>query len=231
MTAVGSDAPAPLLTERLLLRPLTADDAGALLASAPTPPPRGTCRTVRSHRSRTAPGSSRRCPPRSSTAEWFHFGWAFELRTTGEVVGDGRTWNTEEPPAPGRIPAESASLGYVLHPEHHGLGLAGKRPAPWSSGFSPPAAARPFSRGVYEAQSSLRAGCWRAWASAHGPDACPAERESMPTPGPQRGACPAQGLGSPHSPACSPLPGHRTCPAHAPGTGHNALMPTPGRQE
>ncbi len=31
MAADGSDAPAPLLTERLLLRPLTADDAGALL--------------------------------------------------------------------------------------------------------------------------------------------------------------------------------------------------------
>lgn len=31
MTAVGGDARAPLLTERLLLRPLRVDDAGALV--------------------------------------------------------------------------------------------------------------------------------------------------------------------------------------------------------
>ncbi|BCW69499.1 hypothetical protein NicSoilB8_05430 [Arthrobacter sp. NicSoilB8] len=103
------------------MRPLTADDAGALLR-------------FRAHLSATRYLSHGPLTPEqndarlrqvlsaaeSSTAVWFHFGWAFELRSTGEVIGDGRTWNTEEPPVPGRIPAESACLDYILHPEHHG---------------------------------------------------------------------------------------------------------------
>ncbi|WP_263422140.1 GNAT family N-acetyltransferase [Arthrobacter sp. NicSoilB4] len=59
----------------------------------------------------------------ASGVDWFNFGWAIELRETGEVIGDGRTWNSEEPPAPGKIPADCGSLGYVLHPDHHGRGL------------------------------------------------------------------------------------------------------------
>ena len=124
MAATGSDTPAPLLTERLLLRPLTADDAGALLRFRAHP----AATRYLSHGPLTRAQNRARLEQAltaaaASTAEWFHFGWAIELRATGEVVGDGRTWNTQEPPAPGRIPAEAASLGYVLHPDHHGLGL------------------------------------------------------------------------------------------------------------
>ncbi|RKR18798.1 GNAT family N-acetyltransferase [Arthrobacter oryzae] len=124
MTAVGGDSRAPLLTERLLLRPLRADDAGALLRFRAHP----SATRYLSHGPLTPEQNRARLrqtltAAESSTAEWFHFGWAFELRATGDVIGDGRTWNTEAPPAPGRIPAESASLGYVLHPEHQGLGL------------------------------------------------------------------------------------------------------------
>ncbi|MGY3318604.1 GNAT family N-acetyltransferase [Arthrobacter sp. TE12232] len=124
MTVSGSDTPAPLLTGRLLLRPLTADDAGALLRFRGDP----AATRYLSHGPLTPEQNSARIQQalsaaESSTAEWFYFGWAFELRATGDVVGDGRTWNTAEPPAPGRIPSWSASLGYVLHPEHHGLGL------------------------------------------------------------------------------------------------------------
>ncbi|MGO4804309.1 GNAT family N-acetyltransferase [Arthrobacter sp. 2MCAF15] len=104
--------------------PLTADDAGALLQF------RGHAQATRylSHGPLTPEQNSARLQQAlsvaaASTAEWFHFGWAIRLRATGAVVGDGRTWNTQEPPAPGRIPVEAASLGYVLHPDHHGLGL------------------------------------------------------------------------------------------------------------
>lgn len=124
MAADGSDVRAPLLTERLLLRPLTADDAGALLRFRAHP----AATRYLSHGPLTPAQNRARLEQAlsaaaASTAEWFYFGWAIELRATGEVIGDARTWNTAEPPAPGRLPAESASLGYVLHPDHHGLGL------------------------------------------------------------------------------------------------------------
>ncbi|SFT78223.1 GNAT family N-acetyltransferase [Arthrobacter sp. ov118] len=124
MTAAAGVTPAPFLTERLLLRPLRNDDAGALLRFRAHP----SATRYLSHGPLTPEQNSARLQQalfaaESSTAEWFHFGWAIELQATGEIVGDGRTWNTEEPPAPGRIPAGCASLGYVLHPDHHGLGL------------------------------------------------------------------------------------------------------------
>ena len=124
MAVTGGGTPAPLVTERLLLRLLTADDAGALFRFRSHP----VATRYLSHGPLTPEQNSARLQQalsaaESSTPEWFHFGWAIELRTTGDVIGDARTWNTQEPPAAGRIPAESASLGYVLHPEHHGLGL------------------------------------------------------------------------------------------------------------
>lgn len=122
--APAGGPPAPISTERLILRPLTADDDGAVLRF------RGDPDAVRylSHEALGAEENSARlrtalAAAAASTAEWFNFGWAIELRASGEVIGDGRTWNSAAPPAPGRIPAHAASLGYILHPDHHGLGL------------------------------------------------------------------------------------------------------------
>lgn len=122
--APDGGAPAPIGTERLILRPLTADDDGAVLRF------RGNPDAVRylSHEALSPDANSARsrnvqAAAAASTAEWFSFAWAIQLRASGEVIGDGRTWNSEAPPLPGRIPAHAASLGYILHPDHHGLGL------------------------------------------------------------------------------------------------------------
>lgn len=116
--------PAPIRTERLVLRPLTAEDAAAILrfrgdplttqylSHGPLSPEENFVRLVQLVDA-----------AESSSVDWFNFGWAIELRETGEVIGDGRTWNSAEPPASGRIPADCGSLGYVLHPDHHGRGL------------------------------------------------------------------------------------------------------------
>jgi ribosomal-protein-alanine N-acetyltransferase len=113
----------PILTARLELRPLRYDDAGALLSF------RGHPEAVRylSHEALT-PEKTRRLltdlmsRADDSTPGWFHVGWAVVLRSTGAVIGDGRTWNTPEPPLPGSIPAHQASIGYLLHPDYHGMG-------------------------------------------------------------------------------------------------------------
>ncbi|MDI3210573.1 GNAT family N-acetyltransferase [Arthrobacter sp. AL12] len=116
--------PAPIRTERLVLRPLAIEDAAAVLrfrgdpiatqylSHGPLSPDENTARL---RQLVEAAGSS--------GLDWFNFGWAIELRETGEVIGDGRTWNSAEPPAPGNIPADCGSLGYILHPGHHGRGL------------------------------------------------------------------------------------------------------------
>lgn len=116
--------PAPIHTERLVLRPVAVEDAAAVLAfrgdpgatqylsHGPLNPAENVARLVRLVEA-----------AESSGADWFNFGWAIELRGTGEVVGEGRTWNSAEPPAPGGIPADCSSLGYVLHLDQHGRGL------------------------------------------------------------------------------------------------------------
>ncbi len=116
--------PAPISTERLLLRPLTNDDAEAVLRFRGHP----AATRYLSHEP-LGPEENRGrvrqlvADAETSCADWFNFGWAIELRATGEVIGDGRTWNTAAPPAPGRLPAGWASLGYLLHPDQHGQGL------------------------------------------------------------------------------------------------------------
>lgn len=116
--------PGPISTARLLLRPLTIDDVAAVLP-------------FRSHPEATryiaheplGPGENRdrilqlTAAAAASSADWFNIGWAIELRSTGEVVGESRTWTTVEPPAPGRLPAGWAGLGYILHPDEQGRGL------------------------------------------------------------------------------------------------------------
>ncbi len=110
----------PILTDRLELRPLTSLDTAALQTF------RGHPDAVRylSHGALTAEQTGQllaglQARAEQSTAEWFHFGWAIVLRSAGTVIGDGRTWNTAEPPMPGSLPVRFASLGYLLHPDHH----------------------------------------------------------------------------------------------------------------
>jgi RimJ/RimL family protein N-acetyltransferase len=117
------EAPPTIVTERLELRLLTPADAAALHGF------RGHPDAVRylSHQALTAGQTDLLLADllsraERSTAEWFHYGWAVVHRASGAVIGDGRTWNTAEPPLPGGIPARFASLGYLLHPDHHGEG-------------------------------------------------------------------------------------------------------------
>nr|MDQ5863088.1 GNAT family N-acetyltransferase [Actinomycetota bacterium] len=88
---------APLTTERLTLRLLSRSDAAAL------------------HRFRGDPGATRFLSHRPLTAE--------ANTESGEIIGDGRTWNSSALPVagvlpPGSLPVDQASLGYVLHPDH-----------------------------------------------------------------------------------------------------------------
>lgn len=151
MTALPG-APGPLRTERLTLRPLTADDGPALLRFRGDPDAtRYLSHTALSPAENTARLRTALAAAEASTAQWFNIGWAIELRASGEVIGDGRTWNTADPrlPAPGRIPADAASLGYILHPEHHGLGL-GREAAAALVGWLFARGSRTVFAGVYE---------------------------------------------------------------------------------
>ncbi|WP_457965517.1 GNAT family N-acetyltransferase [Arthrobacter sp. D1-29] len=119
---------APIETERLTLRLLTPADAAAVHSF------RGDEAVTRflSHGPLTAEENRVRLEEvveraAVSTHEWFHYGWAITLRETGQLIGDGRTWNSAGSPArgtltPGRLPSHQASLGYVLHPHYQGRG-------------------------------------------------------------------------------------------------------------
>ncbi|MDQ0680179.1 ribosomal-protein-alanine N-acetyltransferase [Arthrobacter pascens] len=120
---------APISTDRLTLRLLTGSDAAALHRF------RGDKEATRflSHPALTVEENGRRLEERlaqaeASTSEWFNYGWAIILQESGEIIGDGRTWNSSASPisgvmAPGNLPVHQASLGYVLHPDHHGCGF------------------------------------------------------------------------------------------------------------
>jgi ribosomal-protein-alanine N-acetyltransferase len=119
---------APISTGRLTLRLLTGPDAAALHRF------RGNKEATRflSHPALTVEENRRRLEEQlaqaeASTSEWFNYGWAIVLTESGETIGDGRTWNSSALPVagvlpPGGLPADQASLGYVLHPDHHGRG-------------------------------------------------------------------------------------------------------------
>ena len=112
-----------IVTERLELRLVAEADAAALRGFRGHP---GAVRYL-SHHPLTAGQTDRLLAEllvraERSTADWFHYAWAVVLRSTGTVIGDARTWNTAEPPLPGGIPADFASLGYLIHPDHHGKG-------------------------------------------------------------------------------------------------------------
>ena len=119
---------APLSTDRLTLRLLTGSDAAALHRF------RGDQEATRflSHPALTAEENRRRleehlAQAEASTSEWFNYEWAIILQESGEIIGDGQTWNSSASPIsgvmpPGNRPVHQASLGYVLHPDHHGRG-------------------------------------------------------------------------------------------------------------
>ena len=118
----------PLVTERLTLRPVDIRDAAAIhrfrgdpastryLSHGPL--------TVDANRERLEEVVALRA---ASTSQWFNYGWAITLRSSGEVVGDARTWNSTVLDAsgvlsPGKHPFQHAALGYILHPDHHHRG-------------------------------------------------------------------------------------------------------------
>lgn len=119
---------APISTDRLTLRLLTGSDATALHRF------RGNKEATRflSHAALTVEENRQRLEDRlaqaeASTEEWFNYGWAIILQESGEIIGDGRTWNSSASPIsgvmpPGNLPVRHASLGYILHPDHHGRG-------------------------------------------------------------------------------------------------------------
>ena len=119
---------APISTDRLTLRLLTRTDAEAVHRFRGDPvATRFLC-----HDALTPEESLLRLEETleraaASTRDWFHYGWAIVLPETGEVIGDGRTWNSSGPTVsgalpPGVLPSHQASLGYILHPDHQGQG-------------------------------------------------------------------------------------------------------------
>lgn len=149
--------PAPLHTERLVLRPLAAADDGAVLTF------RGDPEAVRylSHAALTPAENTARvrkivAATDASTTEWFNVGWVIQLRATGDIIGDGRTWNSETPPLPGRIPSHTASLGYILHRDHHGQGLGREAAAALVQWLFASRGSRTVFAGVYEPNQPSR---------------------------------------------------------------------------
>lgn len=118
----------PLVTERLVLRLVEASDADAIHRYRGNP----AITRYLSHGPLTGMENSDRLTEvlalrAASTSKWFNYGWAITLRTSGEFIGDARTWNTAALGAdgllsPGRHPAHHAALGYVLHPDHQHRG-------------------------------------------------------------------------------------------------------------
>ncbi|OFI38497.1 hypothetical protein BIU82_04020 [Arthrobacter sp. SW1] len=86
----------------------------------------------------------------ASTPEHFNLSWAITLRDSGALIGNIRAWNTSEPPAPGPLASGCASLGYVLHPDHHGLGYGREAAAAMVEWLFTERNARTVFAGVYE---------------------------------------------------------------------------------
>jgi len=146
-----------LVTERLELRPLTEADADALRGL------RGNPDAVRflSHQPLSAGKTDQLLADlltraERSTAACFHVGWAVVLRSSGAMIGDGRTWNTAEPPLPGSLPDRYASLGYLLHPDHHGNGYGTETAAALVRWLFTERGIDTIYAGVYEANTPSR---------------------------------------------------------------------------
>lgn len=121
--------PASIETPRLTLRLLTAEDAAAVHRY------RGQPDVTRflSHGVLTEEQTVERIRhsvelARVSTAEWFMVPWALVNNVTGQLIGDARTWNSNEMSGdghirPGTVAKDHALMGYVLDPDQHGKGL------------------------------------------------------------------------------------------------------------
>ncbi|UVJ40100.1 GNAT family N-acetyltransferase [Arthrobacter sp. CJ23] len=147
----------PVLTERLELRLLKADDADAVLRF------RGRQDATRylSHEALGAEENTKRLAEQliraaSSTVGWYHLGWAIVLRANGEVIGDARTWNTAEPPLAGKLPSDHPSLGYILHPDHQGLGYGREAAEALVAWLAHERGANTIFAGVYEPNTASR---------------------------------------------------------------------------
>jgi RimJ/RimL family protein N-acetyltransferase len=107
----------PILTERLVLRPFTPDDLGALLAMF------GDANVTRylehGPLSREAVGEllARITPMTGIDADRNELRLAVELKASGQVIGDISLWRTSTKHNQGEI-------GFVLDPEHQGHGYA-----------------------------------------------------------------------------------------------------------
>lgn len=147
----------PIRTERLELRLLTESDASAIHAF------RGHREATRyiSHGALSVEENKARLDEQlaqaaTSTAEWFNFGWAITLQANGQLVGDARTWNSARPPTPGKIPADHASLGYILHPDHHGRGYGREAASALVQWLFMERGTRTIFAGVYEPNLASR---------------------------------------------------------------------------
>lgn len=117
-------------TSRLILRPLTEDDAPAVHRYRSRPD----VTQFLSHGALTETEILERhrhavACTRASTGDWFLCSWALLDNQTGKLIGDARVWNSNEISAegtlqPGPIAKDHVLMGYVLDPEHHGKGLA-----------------------------------------------------------------------------------------------------------
>ncbi|MFK0073699.1 GNAT family N-acetyltransferase [Arthrobacter woluwensis] len=113
----------PIRTERLLLRPPAPTDAPVL----------GRIRSLETVHRYLSQGALDEANIReglktdhrlakASTAESFRYTWVIELQSTGQVIGDAKTWTTRNPPEPGPLEPGQAALGYALDPAFHRQG-------------------------------------------------------------------------------------------------------------
>lgn len=118
----------PLVTDRLVLRLVDAADEDAIHQYRRDP----AATRYLSHDPLDAEANRERLMQllalgKASTGQWFNYGWAITLRSSGQVIGDARTWNSTALTeagvlAPGEHSAGHAALAYVLAPGHQHRG-------------------------------------------------------------------------------------------------------------
>ena len=107
----------PLETERLLLRPFTPDDFGALYAMQSNEDVARWLYWGPRTEAEVRAALERKLPATAIRVEGDSLGLAAVLRSSGEVVGDFTLFYTSEPHRQGEI-------GFIVHPDHQGSGYA-----------------------------------------------------------------------------------------------------------